>query len=356
MTDLAEKAEAARFLAAFQAAGAQPVETDILQPAETLLDLYGEDIRGRAFTTFDPQRGEMMLRPDFTVPIVQMHMAGGADDGGIARYAYSGQVFRRQEDLSDRAPEYLQTGFELFGGDDPAAADAEVFALFHDLLAPLGLRIATGDTGLLMAAVAGLPVSDARRAALLRHIWRPRRFRALTERFSHRTRPRRPAPSNSPQIGLRSLAEVRARLAALNADADEPPLDPALVGLIDELLELHDAAPAVLGRLEDMAMDMPWIADAVDGLARRLDAMTARGIDVAALPFETAHGRATMEYYDGFVFSFRAPQRGDLPPVATGGRYDALTRVLGSGRAVRAVGGVIRPALTLLAAGRGASC
>jgi len=38
-------AEAARLRALFEAAGAVPVEADVLQPADTLLDLYGEDIR-----------------------------------------------------------------------------------------------------------------------------------------------------------------------------------------------------------------------------------------------------------------------------------------------------------------------
>ena len=65
--------EAETLFAAFRAEGAVPVEADILQPAETLLDLYGEDIRARAYVTTDPLRGEMMLRPDFTVPVVQAH-------------------------------------------------------------------------------------------------------------------------------------------------------------------------------------------------------------------------------------------------------------------------------------------
>jgi len=47
------------------------------------------------------------------------------------------------------------------------------------------------------------------------------------------------------------------------------------------------------------------------------------------------------------VFALSAPSRPDLAPVATGGRYDALTRVLGRGRAVPAVGGVIRPEVAL---------
>ena len=52
-----------------------------------------------------------------------------------------------------------------------------------------------------------------------------------------------------------------------------------------------------------------------------------------------------MEYYDGFTFSFTAPGRADWPPVSSGGRYDALTAVLGQGAAIPAVGGIIRPGL-----------
>jgi ATP phosphoribosyltransferase regulatory subunit len=79
-------------------------------------------------------------------------------------------------------------------------------------------------------------------------------------------------------------------------------------------------------------------------LARRLQALAAHGVDLNRVIFDASHGRSTMEYYDGFVFSFAANAPG-LPPVASGGRYDALTRVLGQGREIPAVGGVIRPGL-----------
>ena len=79
----------------------------VLQRADTLLDLYGEDIRARAYVTSDPFNGEMMLRPDFTVPIVKTHMTG-VTGNETARYAYCGKVFRRQEKNSERASEYLQ--------------------------------------------------------------------------------------------------------------------------------------------------------------------------------------------------------------------------------------------------------
>jgi len=346
--------EAARLRRLFEAAGAQPVETAILQPAEVLLDLYGEDIRARAYVTSDALRGEQMLRPDFTVPVVQMHMDHGAEP---ARYTYSGEVFRRQEEDARRPNEYVQVGFELFARDAPAASDAEVFSLFFNILTPLELRAAIGDIGLLMAAVEGLHTTRRRKAALRRHIWRPRRFRALIERYSGRA----PVPASravllaradpmagaGPLVGLRGPDEIASRINALREDAETPPISAGEVELLDAILAVRETCPNALERLRDIAVDMTAIQGAVDRLARRLDALSARGIDVDALDFEASYGRTQMEYYDGFVFGFHAENRPDLPPVATGGRYDALTRQLGQGGEIPAVGGVIRPGLML---------
>ena len=56
------RARASALRDVFANAGALPVETDILQPAEVLLDLYGEDIRARAYLVQDPVAGELFLR------------------------------------------------------------------------------------------------------------------------------------------------------------------------------------------------------------------------------------------------------------------------------------------------------
>ncbi len=348
------RAEAARLRDAFAAAGAHPVETPILQPAATLLDLYGEDIRARAYVTQDPLRGEQMLRPDFTVPVVQMHMDGGAEP---VRYTYAGEVFRRQEDDPERASEYLQVGFEIFDRADPAGAEAEVFARISDLVQPLGLRAATGDIGVLMAAVEGLETTERRRAALMRHIWRPRRFRALMERFAGKAPvpPARaallaaedPMAGCAPLIGLRGPDEIAARIDALREDAETPPLSAAQVQLIDAILSVRETLPNALEHLRDISVDLPGLQPCVERIEARAEALQARGVDIDSLDFEASYGRTSMEYYDGFVFGFYAPARPDLPPVASGGRYDALTRRLGGGRAIPAVGGVIRPGLVL---------
>jgi ATP phosphoribosyltransferase regulatory subunit len=266
-------------------------------------------------------------------------------------------VFRRQEEDARRANEYIQVGFEIFAREAPEAADAEVFALFCDILRPLGLRAATGDIGILMAAVAGLRTSAARKTALLRHIWRPRRFRALIDRYAGRTpvpearaallASRDPMAGAVPLMGLRGPDEIAARIKALHEDAAAGALSGTEVDLLDALLAVRETCPNALENLRDIAVDLPAIVPAVDRLARRLDALAARGLDIDRLDFEASYGRTQMEYYDGFVFGFYAESRPDLPPVATGGRYDALTRQLGGGREIPAVGGVIRPGLVL---------
>lgn len=348
MTDARARALALRD--GFAAQGGVVVEPPILQPAELLLDLYGEDIRARAYVTSDALRGEQMLRPDFTVPVVQMHMAHGAEP---ARYTYAGEVFRRQEDDPDRANEYLQTGYEVFDRNDPAAADAEVFALISQAVAHLNLRAATGDIGILMAAVDGLHTTDRRKAALRRHIWRPRRFRALLDRFAGRVPvpDSRAAllagdvPTDAPLNGLRTQSEIDDRIAALRADAQEPPISAAEMDGLDALLAVRETLPFAVQQLRDLSMDLPAIAPAVTRVDQRIAALAKRGVDVEQLAFETSFGRTSMEYYDGFVFGFYAESRPDLPAIASGGRYDALTRQLGNGQEIPAVGGVLRPGL-----------
>ncbi|MGJ8624873.1 MAG: ATP phosphoribosyltransferase regulatory subunit [Yoonia sp.] len=340
------------------AQGAVVTDAEYLQSADTLLDLYGEDIRARAFTTHDLLRGELMLRPDFTVPIVQQHMSHGAEP---ARYTYMGKVFRQQENDETRPTEFVQVGYEVFDGSDPAAADAEVFATLAGLLDGVPVTAMTGDIGILRAAVSGLQTTERRRAALMRHLWRPRRFRALLDRFGGLTEmpPARAALLADPDpmaklpvlLGLRTESEIALRIDALREDAQAAPISSGERELLDALVKVRETSPNALAILRDISVDMPSISGAVDGLSARLDALAARGIDVQNLPFEAAYGRTSMEYYDGFVFGFAASPSLNISPVATGGRYDALTVVLGGGTGVPAVGGVIRPDLVAIAEG-----
>jgi ATP phosphoribosyltransferase regulatory subunit len=350
------EAELARVIAALSATGALRVEPEVLQPADVLLDLYGEDIRARAFTVRD-EGGEMMLRPDFTVPIVRLHMDAGAEP---ARYVYCGPVWRRQEAGSARPREYLQAGFEIFEAGDAAAQDAEALAVIRGALGDAPVRIVTGDLGLILAAIDALPTSAARKAALRRHVWRPGRFHALLHRYGEGHAAAAAARSEmlaaeiaggtraliaagGVEMGLRDADEVAARVARLAAEAGTEPLRREDVDRLEAVLAVEGTATAALADLRRLARGLPLLDAAVDRYARRLEALAVRGIAPEDLRFEGSFGRTTLEYYDGFVFGALPVGRDDLPPIATGGRYDALTRVLGQGEGIPAVGGIIRP-------------
>ena len=266
--------EVARIVGVLGSTGAMRVEPAALQPADVLLDLYGEDIRARAFVTRD-EGAEMMLRPDFTVPIVRLHMDAGAEP---ARYVYCGPVWRRQEFGSDRPREYLQAGFEVFEGGDAAAHDAEVLALIVEALGDAPVDLVTGDLGLVLAAIDALDTSAARKAALRRHVWRPARFHALLQRFGEGHGAARAARTEllavaaaggtdalvaaaGVSVGKRQAGEVSARVGRLAEEAATPPLAPSDVARIEAVLAVEGAAPEALRR--------PAAAGARGGWSRR---------------------------------------------------------------------------------------
>ena len=352
--------EAAGLLSFFEQRGAVRVQTDIVLDASTMLDLYGEDIRARAYVIQDSVEGELMMRPDHTVPITQLHFEEGETQ---AEYSYAGPVFRKQPPGSGRAREYWQVGYENFGRHDKENADALVLSLFFEALDAYDLTVETGDMGVVIDAVESLSTTSLRKANLLRHIWRPSRFRDLLDRYRS---PASKIDANledanaegfdstrarildaGPEIGVRSLFEIQDRLEALRLDAAAPSLDPDEVAALNELLGIDCAMPEAASLVRGLASELPGLGEAANRMERRTKAIADLGMEPEHLKFRTIFGQARLEYYDGFVFGFFA-QGEALPPVATGGRYDHLTRMLGDGRECPGVGGVIRPEVTLL--------
>ena len=346
---------AENIIARLKVDGGTRVFPGILQPAGALLDLYGEEIRARAFETGDGS-GELMLRPDFTVAVVRHHLESGRRS---ARYVYAGPVFRRQGAYQSSSSEFLQAGFEEFGRQDKAAADADAFALAAEVLGDLDLRPSTGDIGILKAAVESLETTRARKAALLRHTWRPARFRSMMSRFSATgsvtasrqallERARRlgvpqVVEEAGPIVGLRELDEIEERMAVLEADTTTPPLDSGQVSAMDSILSFRGSSVAAAERLRGLQASLPCLGSALDLLEDRLTRIEGLGFDASELAFEGSYGRTAMEYYDGFVFGFYAPARPDLPAAASGGRYDELSRILSRGRRIPSVGAILRP-------------
>jgi ATP phosphoribosyltransferase regulatory subunit len=255
-----------------------------------------------------------------------------------------------QDAGSKRETEFIQVGFELFDRSNSAKSDAEVFSIFNNIL-PNSLQTSTGDVGLLQSAVAGLNTTSLRKAALMRHLWRPVRFQSLMNLFS-KTKDeniflsqyssneiKKNINKSGKFIGLRTEAEINSRILALQEDSKTSPISIEEANVITQILNLKTTATKALLILKKFIKIIPNMEKAVLGFEARLGALSNHNVNIEKLPFEGSYGLTSMEYYDGFVFSFSDGET----IIASGGRYDALTAVLGSGKEIPAVGGVIRP-------------
>jgi len=135
----------------FEAVGFATVEPGSVLEAENLLDLYGEDVRARAFVFDGGGATDLCLRPDLTLAICRHHLSNG---GGDAKYVASGPVYRRPSVGETRPAQFLQVGCEWFGDANIAQADAQMLNLVSDAVRAVGLEdfaIETGDLGVLFA-------------------------------------------------------------------------------------------------------------------------------------------------------------------------------------------------------------
>jgi ATP phosphoribosyltransferase regulatory subunit len=144
-------------------------------------------------------------------------------------------------------------------------------------------------------------------------------------------------------IGARTPDDVIARLDRLQAAADDPAMPAEDARLIADVLAVRcpvrDAPDALQSVLAPVTNAMTGV---LEMFGKRLEMIAAAGVDLDLIAFDAAFGRS-LEYYDGFVFELRMAGQDALPPLAAGGRYDAMTRQLGAPQAIPAVGAMIRP-------------
>lgn len=369
-------------LRVFQEAGFEEIEPGTLLTAENVLDLYGEDVRARAFV-FGGTETDLCLRPDLTLPICRHYMQ--TSEGEEARYVANGPVFRRPSEYEARSAQFEQIGCEWFCARDSASADAETYALTLRALQAAGLTnisVVTGDLGILFALIDAAPMPDRWRARLKRHAWRPERFKAnlremasasdddlgrtaflkalgaLERRQARAAVEQMLSLSETTHVGLRSPDEIAGRFLEQAEDAQAHPLPGEIVTAIEQAATLKCAAGEVPLRIEALAGGLSLdITGALSRFTDRLAALNKIGIDAANLPFDAEFGR-NLEYYDGFVFEFydaaRAERMGRrAAQLGGGGRYDSLLGAAASAFGVApltnasAVGAAIRPETAL---------
>ena len=359
------KEELRRLSDLFELDGALTVEMPSLVDSEVLLDLYGEELNSRAYIVEDPVRGNLMLRPDFTVPIVQMHLESGIE---AEKYCYAGKVWRKQDQFSLRQTEYWQAGFEHFGGKNVPADDVAAFSLIRKAIGNLDLEIVTGDLGILRSAINGLTTNTRCKKALLRQLWRPARFRQTLQYFSSSSSLIKDSQLKliealkvgslekelsqvGPIIGLRRAQDIVNRIEFIAEDSKENQINEFDLKFLEDLLSISCPLVEASSYIKKISRSNVELNEAVILLENRLDAMSDAKVDTKKMSFEVSFGRTSMEYYDGFVFEIHVDKKGILAPVAQGGRYDELTKFFNnrgdSENVLSAIGGIIRPEILI---------
>ena len=359
------KQELSRLSDLFELDGALTVEMPSLVDSEVLLDLYGEELNSRTYIVEDPVIGNLMLRPDFTVPIVQMHLDRGSE---AEKYCYAGKVWRRQDQFSLRQTEYWQAGFEHFGGKNVPTDDVAAFSLIMKAVGNLDLEIVTGDLGVLRSAIHGLTTNTRCKKALLRQLWRPARFRQTLQYFSSSSSLIKDSQLKliealkfgsldkelsqvGPVIGLRTSQDIINRIEFIAEDAKKNQINELDLKLLEDLLSISCPLVEASAYIKKISRSNVELNEAVILLENRLDAMSDAKVDTKKISFEVSFGRTSMEYYDGFVFEIHVDKKGILAPVAQGGRYDELTKFFNnrgdSENVLSAIGGIIRPEILI---------
>lgn len=352
---------AERLAALFVRAGYTRVEPGILQPADVFLDLSGEDIRKRMFLTSDADGRELCLRPEYTIPVSRDYLATG-QVGSPASFCYLGPVFRLR---AGEPSEFPQAGFESFGRNDHAAADAEIFALAIEAVVTAGLAdpiIRCGDMGLSDALLDALavPPGEKRRfqralvagrgaafleqgaeaasgeaanthAGLLAALegQNPQAARAFVAEVLAMAGIAQGGGRTIDEIAERFLAKAARKDAGISAEARS-----VLVSYLNITGDPDEAASSVRMLAQQAGLNLDA---ALDRFEERNGFLALRGIDMRRIAFAGGFAR-NLDYYTGFVFELRDPGRTDDKPVGGGGRYDALMTRLGSPSPIPAVG------------------
>ena len=351
-------------IATLAQAGGAFIDAPSVMSAAVLLELSGEDIRGRLCSFSGPDGEEFCLRPDMTAPIALMAAQSG---GKAARYRYSGPVFRFPAHPGEPL-EFIQTGFEWGGEDSTPAKDAEALTLVVDALREAGVEqgaLHFGDSALYNALIDALGLSDPWPERLKKAFKRRHGPKALIDGKlgSSSLSPLAKALAGLPEdearaaveevftatgispVGGRDAGDIAARLTALSQAQSAGDVPKGAGDVIRAFLDISGPARkageavAKLAKKAGISLD-----EALNAYNARLDALeTADAVGANEAMFSATFGRR-FDYYDGLVFEIVHPGPGGERAMVSGGRYDRLIHALSDGQAdATAFGVAMRP-------------
>lgn len=301
--------------------GFLPLETPAVEYLDVLLGAEPGDEAARSiFTVSNPEREELGLRFDLTVPLARVIAQYKQDLTRPFRRYQVATVWRGDKPDKGRYREFTQFDLDSVGTRAPLA-DTEIIAGMCDTLAALGVpsyrvRYSSRQVLNVLLDFAGIPQSRAGDV-----------FRVLDK------------------LDKVGIEKVRAELTEGYVDSSGDPirglgLEATQVARVEQYLEVPaDHREQTVAALESLLGDCAGAAEAIGTVAaihRHLEAL-GYGDDQVVLDPTIARGLA---YYTGPVFEAILPSAPQFGSVFGGGRYDGLVARF-SGEEVPAVGASI---------------
>ena len=358
------------------------IETPVLEPTELFLRKSGGELASQLYSFTDSGSNAVSLRPEYTSPIMRHYLENLADISLPARWQYCGPVFRFDVSRPEASGQFTQVGGELIGSSE-ISADVELLNLAMAVPAQLGLNgwsLQLADLDILDSLLDSVGVSERARSFIIQSMPRLRQGRSAVPKILEEGR-------HLHLVGGSNGATDLVGSGSSNGDSEGAALRQAVQGLDDNqarsvlmgLLQWNSAdqlgqrtPEEVVERLlrkirgadsEDklrrgleMASDLAVIkGEPEQALESVKNILASAGADrtaadrmseiIALLSNEPdTKGRMVLDfglvrglaYYNGVIFEVGHPNW----PAALGGggRYDTLSRALGSADAVPALG------------------
>jgi len=355
-----------QLLDGFAAAGYERVRTPILEFSELHERKSGAGIVSKLFALADSGPAGTCLRPELTASIVRAYAEAPVCPPLPWRVSSSGPVFRFESDPnSRRLREFTQVGIELLGAGG-SSADAEVIALAARSVEYAGIPDASvriGHVGLILEILGRTGLPQAASSALVEMLSAAaaegkgiKDLESSLDRLSGWLKAGDEAEAIVPAVSQADDRRVDRLFRHLVPDVTGRRSGHEIIHRLRRKWDLANSLDQILGRvrhqvhalaqlrgpaetvLEQLSRSFATLApQSVADLRELVECLAGHGVEPSRIELDLGFGRG-IGFYTQMIFELVVSTRDGPIDVCGGGRYDGLSRVLGSDRDHRGVG------------------
>jgi len=356
--------------------GYRLLETPVLESTELFLRKSGGELASQLYSFIDSGSNAVSLRPEFTSPIMRHYLENASGIDLPARWQYCGPVFRYDSSHPEASGQFTQVGGELIGSSD-VTADVELLKLAVAVPNKLGLdgwSLRLADLDILNSLLNSVGVSDRARSFIIQSMPLLREGRTAVPKFLEEDRHLHVVGGNgsnnggsgdsedaalrqavkgldddqarsvllgllqwnsADQLGQRTPEEVVERLLHKIRGTDSEDKFRQGLELASDLAAINGQPPQALDAVKKVLASAGSDQSAADRLTEVIGLMSNGGESKGRLVLDFGLVRG-LAYYNGVIFEVSHP--GWPGALGGGGRYDTLSRALGSENAVPALG------------------